>query len=28
MDAVDKITRGEPPRDPDVMVSMKVAADV
>ncbi|MBU1278737.1 peptidylprolyl isomerase [Celeribacter baekdonensis] len=28
MDAVDKITRGEPPREPDVMVSMKVAADV
>lgn len=28
MDAVDKITRGEPPMYPDAMISMKVAADV
>ncbi|WP_308914917.1 peptidylprolyl isomerase [Jannaschia sp. LMIT008] len=27
MDHVDKITRGEPPTDPDRIVSMKVAAD-
>ncbi len=27
MDAVDKITRGEPPREPDMMISVKVAAD-
>jgi len=27
MDLVDKITRGEPPADPDRIVSMKVAAD-
>jgi peptidylprolyl isomerase len=28
MDAVDKLAKGEPPRTPDKMVSMKVAADV
>ena len=28
MDHVDAITRGEPPMDPDTMISMKVAADV
>jgi len=28
MDLVDNITRGEPPMNPDRMVSMKVAADV
>ena len=28
MDNVDKIKRGEPVRDPDTIVSMKVAADV
>ncbi|MEM1128909.1 MAG: peptidylprolyl isomerase [Pseudomonadota bacterium] len=28
MDLVDKITRGEPPSEPDRMISMKVAADV
>ena len=28
MEFVDNIQRGEPPADPDVMVSMKVAADV
>jgi len=28
MEAVDKITRGEPPANPDKMLSMKVAADV
>jgi len=28
MDHVDAIVRGEPPREPDVMVSVKVAADV
>ena len=28
MDNVDKIKRGEPVRDPDKMISMKVAADV
>ncbi|MEM9798535.1 MAG: peptidylprolyl isomerase [Pseudomonadota bacterium] len=27
MDHVDKITRGEPPADPDQMISVKVAAD-
>ncbi|MCA2010361.1 peptidylprolyl isomerase [Pararhodobacter sp. CCB-MM2] len=27
MEHVDKITRGEPPADPDTMISMKVAAD-
>ena len=27
MDAVDKIARGEPPMNPDRMISMKVAAD-
>jgi peptidylprolyl isomerase len=27
MDVVDKLKRGEPPRDPDKIVSMKVAAD-
>ncbi|MEL6872129.1 MAG: peptidylprolyl isomerase [Pseudomonadota bacterium] len=27
MDAVDALNRGEPPRDPDHIVSMKVAAD-
>jgi peptidyl-prolyl cis-trans isomerase B (cyclophilin B) len=27
MDNVDKIKRGEPVRDPDRIVSMKVAAD-
>lgn len=27
MEHVDKITRGEPPADPDKMISMKVAAD-
>jgi peptidylprolyl isomerase len=27
MDNVDKLTRGEPPRSPDKMVSVKVAAD-
>jgi peptidylprolyl isomerase len=25
---VDKITRGEPPANPDKMISMKIAADV
>lgn len=28
MEHVDAITRGEPPADPDQMISMKVAADV
>ena len=28
MDAVDRITRGEPPESPDRMVTVKVAADV
>jgi peptidylprolyl isomerase len=28
MDNVDKIKRGEPVRDPDKMVSVKVAADI
>jgi peptidylprolyl isomerase len=28
MDCVDKIKKGEPVRDPDKMISMKVAADV
>jgi peptidylprolyl isomerase len=28
MDNVDKIKRGEPVRDPDKMVSVKVAADL
>jgi peptidylprolyl isomerase len=28
MDNVDKLAKGEPPRTPDKMVSMKVAADV
>ncbi len=28
MDLVDKITRGEPPTQPDRMISVKVAADV
>jgi peptidylprolyl isomerase len=28
MDHVDAIVRGEPPREPDVMISVKVAADV
>ncbi|WP_424940191.1 peptidylprolyl isomerase [Aliiroseovarius sp. S253] len=28
MEHVDAITRGEPPADPDMMVSVKVAADV
>jgi cyclophilin family peptidyl-prolyl cis-trans isomerase len=28
MDAIDKIKRGEPVKDPDKIVSMKVAADV
>jgi len=28
MDNVDKIKRGEPVRDPDSIVSMKVAADI
>jgi peptidylprolyl isomerase len=28
MDAVDKLARGEPPRAPDKMVSVRVAADV
>jgi peptidylprolyl isomerase len=27
MEHVDKITRGEPPADPDKMISVKVAAD-
>ena len=27
MDVIDQITRGEPPRNPDHIVSMKVAAD-
>ena len=27
MDIVDKLKRGEPPRDPDKIISMKVAAD-
>ena len=27
MDNIDKIKRGEPVRDPDKIVSMKVAAD-
>ena len=27
MEFVDAITRGEPPREPDVMISVKVAAD-
>ena len=27
MDAVDKLAKGEPPRNPDTIVSMKVAAD-
>jgi hypothetical protein len=28
MEAVDKIARGEPPANPDRMISVKVAADV
>ena len=28
MDNVDKITRGEPPKSPDKIISMKVAADI
>jgi peptidylprolyl isomerase len=28
MEHVDKITRGEPPANPDRMISVKVAADV
>ncbi|MGA0539242.1 peptidylprolyl isomerase [Neotabrizicola sp. VNH66] len=28
MDAVDKITRGEPPANPDRMITVRVAADV
>ncbi|MCU0830482.1 MAG: peptidylprolyl isomerase [Rhizobiaceae bacterium] len=28
MENIDRITRGEPPREPDHIVSMKVAADV
>jgi cyclophilin family peptidyl-prolyl cis-trans isomerase len=28
MENVDKITRGEPPREPDHIISMKVAADI
>ena len=28
MDVVDKLTKGEPPRNPDAMVSVRVAADV
>ncbi len=28
MDIVDKLTKGEPPRTPDAMVSVRVAADV
>jgi peptidyl-prolyl cis-trans isomerase B (cyclophilin B) len=28
MENIDKIKRGEPVRDPDTIVSMKVAADV
>ncbi|MCB9993460.1 MAG: peptidylprolyl isomerase [Hyphomicrobiaceae bacterium] len=28
MDAIDKLKRGEPVRDPDKIISMKVAADV
>jgi peptidylprolyl isomerase len=28
MDVIDKLKRGEPPRDPDRIVAMKVAADV
>jgi len=28
MEHVDKITRGEPPANPDVMISVRVAADV
>jgi peptidyl-prolyl cis-trans isomerase B (cyclophilin B) len=28
MENVDKITKGEPPKDPDSIVSMRVAADV
>lgn len=28
MDAVDKLARGEPPRAPDKMISVRVAADV
>ena len=28
MEHVDKITRGEPPANPDKIISMKVAADV
>jgi peptidylprolyl isomerase len=27
MDVVDKLTRGEPPREPDRMVRVQVAAD-
>jgi peptidylprolyl isomerase len=27
MDAVDKLKRGEPPSDPDLIVRMQVAAD-
>ena len=27
MDVVDQLTKGEPPRNPDSIVSMKVAAD-
>jgi peptidylprolyl isomerase len=27
MDVVDKLKRGEPPRDPDKIISAKVAAD-
>jgi hypothetical protein len=28
MDAVDKIAKGEPPRTPDKIVTLRVAADV
>jgi peptidylprolyl isomerase len=28
MDVIDQLAKGEPPRDPDKIVSMKVAADV
>jgi peptidylprolyl isomerase len=28
MDAIDKIKRGEPVRDPDKIVSLRVAADI
>ncbi len=28
MDAVDQLAKGEPPRSPDKMISVRVAADV